>query len=100
MLTEYRDPERDEWSDYVVPILREIPKADLAEAAAIHPRKVAAIRNERAKPGAEHRVALLRAAASHARRALSDVGHTAPRDPFAACRAFVAIKEGSDHGRA
>lgn len=96
VLTEYRDPERDEWSDYVVPILREIPKAALAEAAAIHPRKVAAIRNEQARPRSEHRLALLRAAASYARRALSDLGHTAPGDPLAACRAFVAAKEGSD----
>jgi len=53
-------------------------------------------RNERARPRSEHRLALLRAAASYARRALSDLGHTAPGDPLAVCRAFVAAKKGSD----
>jgi hypothetical protein len=90
VLNEYGDPARDPFDQFVRPVLRRLPKGALAEAAGIHPRKVAAIRNGHARPRPAHREALIRAAGRWAQERLRDRGLPVPVDPLDACRAWCA----------
>jgi hypothetical protein len=89
VLTEYHDPCRDPWRTLVVPVLREIPKRDLAQAAGIHSRTVVALRNGHASPRPRHRAALLQVAATFARDQLHTWGFSAPPDDYAACAVYL-----------
>jgi Mg2+ and Co2+ transporter CorA len=92
VLTEYRDPDRDDWTEVVLPVLREVPKADLAAATRIHPRKVAAIRNGHARPRRDHRAALMVCAGTFAKERLREAGLKPLRDDVAACRRYIELR--------
>lgn len=79
----------DPWVRFVLPILRLIPRERLAQAAGIHPRKVAAIRNGHASPRHAHRIALLDEAGRFAQEVLAERGLAAPRESLAACAKYV-----------
>lgn len=89
VLSEYRDPDRDDWNQFVLPVLRQMLKADLAAAVGIHPRKIAAIRNGYAAPRRRHQAALQQAAGDFARQRLRSLGRGAPLDPLGACRTLL-----------
>jgi hypothetical protein len=63
-------------------------RGELAVAAGIHPRKIAAIRNGHARPRPGHREALLRAAGRYARQELRAGGRRPPVSDIEACRAW------------
>lgn len=100
VLAEYADPEQDPFDRFVRPILREVPKHTLAEAAGIHPRKVAAIRNGHARPRPAHRKALVEAAGRFAWDRLREAGLAPPVDPVAACRVYLSLAPGRGSGGA
>jgi hypothetical protein len=89
VLTQYHDPRRDPWRTLVVPVLRDVPRAQLAQAAGIHPRAVAALRNGHTLPRPQHRAALTQAAADFARGQLRAWGVQAPHDQYAACATYL-----------
>ena len=89
VLAEYADPRRDPQHTFVIPILRQIPRSQLASAAGMSERAVAAIRNGHALPRPEHRAALSRVAVEFARAALRARGIQAPQDDIAACAMYL-----------
>jgi len=80
VLTEYVDPERDDFDLYIRPVMAEISKSVLAEATGMHPRKVAAIRNGHARPRRAHREALTACAGTFTKQWLRAAGAVAPLD--------------------
>jgi hypothetical protein len=85
--TEYTDPAHDAWQTLVVPVLKHMPRAVLAQQAGVSERTIAAIRNGQATPRAAHREALIRAAATFARTQLSDTSQPATPGDLEACAA-------------
>jgi len=67
VLTVYGTVGPDSWSAYVLPILRELPRALLAAVAGISERAVANLWNERSKPSRPVQAALTQFAADHTR---------------------------------
>jgi hypothetical protein len=63
----------------------------LAEAAGIHSRKVAAIRNGDARPRPAHVAALIASAGSFSRSLLREIGVKPPRGDVAACRMYLQL---------
>jgi hypothetical protein len=94
VLTEYRDPERDPFDLYVRPVMADMRRSVLANAAGIHPRKVAAIRNGHAQPRPMHRAAVVASAGAHAKARLREAGIRPPNDDVAACRVYVKGRMG------
>jgi hypothetical protein len=47
---EYRHPDRDPWRTQVLPILRQLPQWELAEAAGLSVRRLRDLLTERAQP--------------------------------------------------
>ena len=97
MWTEYQDPRRDPWWALVLPVLGQVPAKQLAAAVGLLERSVKAIRNGHSKPRAQHRVALIRAAADFARARLRAHGTVPPADDLAVCAAHLAASSRVDH---
>jgi hypothetical protein len=82
VLNQYGDPEQDTFSTLVVPVLREMPVADVARAAKRSPRSIKADRAGDAMPRPATREALVKIAASYARDRLVALGvEPARNDP-------------------
>ena len=64
----YRDPREGIWPTVVAPLLRHIPKRELARAARITPRQVQALRNGHGEPSPETARAVIAFARRWARR--------------------------------
>ncbi len=60
VLEEYLDPANDPWENVVVPILKRIPAAELAQAADVSERTIKALRNRRRRPSPRVWEALIR----------------------------------------
>ncbi len=64
--TEYRHPERDSWRTQVLPILRQLPQAELAEAAGLSVRRLRDLLSGRAQPRPQTEAVLARVATTFA----------------------------------
>jgi hypothetical protein len=79
----YLDPREEDWARYVVPILKLMPRAELARMANVTARFIQLLRNgSKRRPSRTVRAKLTRAAADYAREKL---GANAPIDDIAAC---------------
>jgi hypothetical protein len=87
--TEYADPRRDPWRALVLPVLRRMPRKELAEAVAMSERRLRDLLKGRARPHPDTEAAMLRAAAQFARDELRRSGSWVPPDDLAACAAFL-----------
>ncbi len=65
--TEYRDPKRDPWRTQVLPVLRQMPQRELAEATGLSVRRLRDLHTERAQPRRETAAVLAGIAARIAR---------------------------------
>jgi len=72
--TAYEDPSHGPWQTLVVPVLKHMPRAVLAEQIGLSERSIAAVRNGHALPRAVHQKALTRAAGDYAREGLRAAG--------------------------
>jgi hypothetical protein len=88
--TEYRDQTHDPWRTLVVPVLKQMPRALLAERAGLSDRAITALRNGHAEPHARHRDALTQAAGDFARERVRQAGAATPRGDLEACAAWLA----------
>jgi hypothetical protein len=79
----------DPWTNYVVPVLRQIPLSVLTAETGLDRRTIQRLRNGHSKPHRPNEVALTRAAGAWARQHLTDQGLTAPRSDLLACRAWL-----------
>jgi hypothetical protein len=70
VLAEYADLRRNEWQRLVLPVLRELPVRQAAEAAGLSERAVQELRSGRSQPRPQARLRLSAHAAAHARAAL------------------------------
>jgi hypothetical protein len=86
---EYADPRRDPWRALVLPVLKRMPAKELAAATGLSERTIKALRNERAIPRPGHREALVRAAATFARKRIRAQGLDEPADDLAVCAACL-----------
>jgi hypothetical protein len=82
---EYLDPKLDTWTTLIVPVLKLMPREDLARIVRISPRAIQALRNGHGRPSRAHRTALIRAAGDYARK---HAGLNI-RDDLCACAAFL-----------
>ena len=89
--TEYQNPADDPWRTLVVPILKQMKRADLAKATSLSERSVASLRNGGSTPRPKHRAALIRAAGEFARAQLREAGLSVPRDDLEACGAWLVL---------
>jgi hypothetical protein len=90
VLTIYKNPRADPWRDWVVPILRLIPRRELARAAGVTDRTIKSLRNRHSRPSPKTQARLTRAAAEYARARLP---FPAPDDEVACatlCTSFLA----------
>jgi len=72
---EYADPANDPWTMLVVPVLKLIPREQLAWMAKVGVRSIQALRNGHWRPSKKTRAALTRAAGNYAREQLGqDIG--------------------------
>jgi DNA polymerase type B, organellar and viral len=86
----YLDPREDAWARYVVPVLKLMPRAELARLANVTERFVQFLRNGgKRKPSRALRAKLTHAAADYARR---QFGPNAPADKLAACAGYLSAK--------
>jgi hypothetical protein len=88
--TEYANPAREPWQTLVVPVLKRMNRAQLAERVRLSERAVAAIRNGHTVPRAAHREALSRAAGEFAREQLRAAGTPVPTGDLEACAAVLS----------
>jgi DNA adenine methylase len=86
----YRDPRQDPWLTHVVPVLKMIPRRDLARAG-LSESQIKRLRNGHCMPSAKTRLLLTRAAGDYAR---SQLGPGAPADDLAACAALMRSSDG------
>lgn len=91
--TEYRNPADGPWRTLVLPILKQMKRADLARVTGLSERAVTAIRNGRASPRPQHRAVLIRAAGEYSRAQLQAAGVSAPRSDLEACAACLAASQ-------
>ena len=91
--TEYQNPADDSWRTLVIPILKQMKRADLAKATGLSERSVASLRNGASTPRPKHRVALGRAAGEYARAQLRTGGLSAPHGELEACAAWHARRQ-------
>jgi hypothetical protein len=87
--TEYEDPAHDPWHTLVVPVLKSMPRAVLAQQVGVSERTIAALRNGHVLPRAAHRERLVRAAGAFARAQLEAAGRPTSREDLAACAAWL-----------
>lgn len=92
--TEYRDPGRDPWTVLVLPVLKQIPAKQLADATGLAVSTVKAARHGRTHPHGRNRQVLIQAAAAFAREQLQELDIPAPTDDLTACAALVALDLG------
>jgi hypothetical protein len=92
--TEYHDPAHDAWATLVVPVLKHMPRAVLAQQVGVSARTIAAIRNGQTTPRTAHREALTQAAGAFARALLADAGQPVSRGDLEACAAWLARSGG------
>lgn len=85
----YLDPLEDPWILYFVPILKLIPRADLARVAGVSERFIQFLRNGRRRPSRTVHAKLTRAAADFAREQLEP---NAPSDDIAVCALYIRCK--------
>lgn len=88
--TEYADPGPDQWSTLVLPVLKQMPASQLAEATGLAMSTIKAARNGHTDPHPLNRQALIGAAADFARVRLRDLGIPHPTDDLACCAAYLA----------
>ena len=88
--TEYRDPARDPWRSIVLPVLKQIPANQLAEATGLAVSTVKAARNGHTAPQGGNRQALVHAAVTFARERLRALDIPAPAEDLACCAAYLA----------
>lgn len=88
----YFDPSEDSWFLYVVPILRMIPRAELARSGGVSERFIQYLRNgngvRRRRPSECVRARLIQSAAQFAR---SKIGAKFHSDDRAECARFVRL---------
>jgi hypothetical protein len=82
----YSDPRLDPWDTLVLPVIRMMPRAEVAAAVGVHERKVAEWRQEQARPTKKHQRAATEAAGDWARSRLQAAAVRTPRADLAACR--------------
>jgi len=87
--TEYVDPARDSWRTLVLPVLRQIPAKELADATGLAVSTVKAARNGHTNPHGRNREVLTRAAAAFGRLELRTQGLEPPADDLAACATYL-----------
>jgi hypothetical protein len=93
--TEYRDPGRDPWRALVLPVLRQVPRAEAARAAGLSERRLRDLLAGRARPRPRHREALTGIAIGFARARLAEQGIRPPAEDLAACAALVGQPGGA-----
>ncbi len=80
---------RDSWTAYVLPILRELPRALLGAVAGISERAINNLWHERSRPPPSVRAALTAFAADHARAIIGDDNVDENLDDDTACMTAV-----------
>jgi len=91
--SEYHDPAADPWRIVIVPVLKEINRAELARRCGVTERHIARLRNLKELPSPELRGRLTRIAGDYARTLLR---HDAPADDLAACAAYLVQASASE----
>ncbi len=89
----YVDPRKNPWDTLVRPILRRIPRAQLARAAGVSKRYIQMLRNGKRRPSQDVKRVLLRAAADYAQGRLPQPA----MDDLAACAAYQRLTSSLPH---
>ncbi len=87
--TEYVDPSRDPWRTLVLPVVKQIPAKQLADATGLAVSTVKAARKGHTSPHERNRKTLVRVAAAFAREHLHEEGIAPPSDDLAVCAAYL-----------
>ena len=90
IMNEYPDPSKDPFLKFVVPVLKDIPRDQLAALCELHPDSLKRIIAGR-RPHAKMRERLSSIAIAHAREALASREIEAPKNGFALLRCYVAV---------
>ena len=94
--TEYVDPTDRAWHELVVPVLRTIPRAELAERSGLHRRSIERLLLRGVQPHSGNRERLIDLALECATKVLDERGMSAPRQTEALlhrCLATIAAAE-------
>jgi hypothetical protein len=89
--TEHADPTHGPWQALVVPVLKRMPRAVLAERTGLSDRAITAIRNGNTLPHAKHQDALTKAASAFARNQLRAADVPVPHGDLEASAASARI---------
>jgi hypothetical protein len=93
VVTEYRDPRRDPWHSFILPVSRGMTKGALHKATGISERQIQRYWNDpKEMPRREHRAALVKATAAFARDQIRARGIEPPRDGVLACAVYLSLK--------
>jgi hypothetical protein len=92
--TAYADPRRDLWRALVLPVLREMPSRDLAEAVGVSERRLRDVLNGRARPHPNSEASLTQVAVAFAQDRLRRRGPAVPADDMAAYAALLQVHAG------
>jgi len=94
VLTEYIDLNRDPFARYIIPILHEIPAAQIACDTGLNLTTVKRIRSRRVQPSPPSRALLTCYVGDHARQRLAQlaVDQLVERDDLRACAQYLALR--------
>jgi hypothetical protein len=90
LYTEYEDSQHGPWQAQVLPVLKRMPRAMLAERTGLSGRAITALRNGQALPHPTHRELLTRVAADFARAQLQALGATVAAGDLEICATLLA----------
>jgi hypothetical protein len=94
VVTEYRDPRRDPWHRFILPVSRDMTKGALHRATGISERQIQRYWNDPdTKPWGKQRKAFSVAIIAFARDQLKVRDIVPPIDDLAACGAYLIVKE-------
>lgn len=96
VLTDYPNPDHDDFKALIAPVLRELPLAEIASATGLSQRAIERARSGKTRPHPTTRAKLTARAALHARRWLREHGVKPSTDDLAALAAYLQDQQGSD----
>jgi len=89
--TEYFDPSRTVWSELVVPVLKTMDRATVAQATGVHRRSLERWLYQGVRPHARHEEVLTELAREHAAASLRGRGMAVPRELRAVLHLYADI---------